>query len=163
MKISLFKIGIILSILGMIWISVEFLEGDKVSEQFLLESGESYKLSQNFEGNDIGYYKIFMPEYLGYEIFVQILDNQKNIISEQTVHTKMSVGYFKFEKSGTYIINISNVSKEQIDFQVEFGETNSQQMILPGIMVLVGAIIIIVISFLKLKNHKIEHPDENIS
>jgi len=147
----------------MIWISVEFLEGDKVSEQFLLESGESYKLSQNFEGNDIGYYKIFMPEYLRYEIFVQILDNDKNIISEQTVHTKMSVGYFKFENGGEYTIKISNISKEQIDFQVEFGETNSQQMILPGIMVLVGAIMIIVMSFLKLKNYKIEQPDENIS
>ena len=143
--------------------SIEFLEGKRISEQFVLESTESHSLNQNFEGTDIGYYKIFMPEYLRYEIFVQILDNEKNIISEQTVHTKMSVGYFKFEKSGTYIVNISNISKEQIDFHVEFGETNSQQMILPGIMVLVGAIIIIITSFLKLKNHKIEHPDENIS
>ena len=147
----------------MIWISVEFLEGERISEQFVLESAESHSLNQNFKGTDIGYYKIFMPEYLGYEVFVQILDNEKNIISEQTVHTKMSVGYFKFEKSGTYIVNISNISKEQIDFHVEFGETNSQQMILPGIMVLVGAIMIIVMSFLKLKNYKIEQPDENIS
>ena len=163
MKISLLKIGIILSILGVIWISVEFLEGERISEQFLLESSDSHSLNLNFEGEGIGYYKIFMPEYLGYEIFVQILDNDKNIISEQTVHTKMSVGYFKFENSGKYTIKISNISKEQIDFQVEFGETNSQQMILPGIMVLVGAILIIVMSFLKLKSYKIEQPDENIS
>ena len=147
----------------MIWISIEFLEGEKTLEQFTLKSTESHSLSQNFEGTDIGYYKIFMPEYYGYEIFVQVLDEDKNIISEQTVHTKMSVGYFKFEQSGNYIVNISNISKEQIEFQVEFGETNSQQMILPGISVLIGAIIIITTSFQKLKNHKIEHPDENIS
>jgi len=147
----------------MIWISVEFLEGEKNTEQFLLELSDSHSLNLNFEGEGIGYYKIFMPEYLGYEIFVQILDNDKNIISEQTVHTKMSVGYFKFENSGEHTVKISNISKEQIDFQVEFGETNSQQMILPGIMVLVGAILIIVMSFLKLKNYKIEQPDENIS
>ena len=147
----------------MIWISVEFLEGEKNTEQFLLELSDSHSLNLNFEGEGIGYYKIFMPEYLGYEIFVQILDNDKNIISEQTVHTKMSVGYFKFENSGEHTVKISNISKEQIDFQVEFGETNSQQMILPGIMVLVGAILIIVMSFLKLKSYKIEQPDENIS
>jgi len=147
----------------MIWISVEFLEGERNIEQFQLNSSDSHSLNLDFEGKGIGYYKIFMPEYLRHEIFVQILDNDENIISEQTVHTKMSVGYFKFENSEKYTIKISNISKEQIDFQVEFGETNSQQMILPGIMVLVGAILIIVISFLKLKNYKIEQPDENIS
>jgi len=147
----------------MIWISVEFLEGEKSIEQFTLEPFDSHSLNLDFKGEGIGYYKIFMPEYLGYEIFVQILDNGKNIISEQTVHTKMSVGYFEFEKSGEYSIKISNIYKEGINFQVEFGETNSQEMVLPGIMVLVGAIMIIVTSFLKLKNYKIEQPDENIS
>ena len=96
----------------MIWISIEFLEGERNTEQFLLESSDSHSMNLDFKGEGIGYYKIFMPEYLGYEIFVQILNNEKNIISEQTVHTKMSVGYFEFENSGEHSVNISNISKK---------------------------------------------------
>jgi len=163
LKISLLKIGIILSIIGIIWISLVFVEGEKITEKFLLESSNSHDVNLDFQGNGIGYYKIFMPEYLGYEIFVQVLDNNKNIISEQTVHTKMSVGYFEFERNGKYTINVSNISKEQINMQVEFGETNSENMIPSGIIILVGVLLIISMSFIKLKNYKIEHPDENIS
>jgi len=147
----------------MIWISLVFLEGEKISDEFLLESSESNSVSMNFKDSGIGFYKIFMPEYLGHEIFVQVRDMNKNIISEQNVHTKMSVGYFKFEKSGKYTINLSNVSKDQINLQVEVGETNSQNLIPSGMIILIGAIIIITTSFLKLKNYKIEQPDENIS
>jgi len=147
----------------MIWISLVFLEGEKISDEFQLESSDSHSVSLYFEGSGIGFYKIFMPEYLGHAIFVQVRDFNKNIISEQNVHTKMSVGYFKFEKSGKYTINLSNVSKDQINLQVEVGETNSQNLIPSGMIILIGAIIIITTSFLKLKNYKIEHPDENIS
>ena len=147
----------------MIWISLVFLEGEKITDEFQLESNDSHSVSMNFKDSGIGFYKIFMPEYLGHEIFVQVRDMNKNIISEQNVHTKMSVGYFKFEKSGKYTINLSNVSKDQINLQVELGETNSQNLIPSGMMILVGAIIIMITSFLKLKNYKIEHPDENIS
>ncbi len=157
------KIGIILSVAGMIWISVIFSEGNRVTEEFLLDPSKSYSIKSDFIGKDIGYYKIFMPEYSGQEIFVQVLDNNQNIISEQSVHTKMSVGYFDFEKSGKYTVNISNISKNHIDLQVEFGNTNSKNMVLSGILILVGAILIIFTSFMKLKNYKIEHPDENIS
>jgi len=147
----------------MIWISLVFVEGEKITEQFLLEPSNSHNVNLDFQGNGIGYYKIFMPEYLGYEIFVQILDNNKNIISEQTIHTKMSVGYFEFERNGKYTISVSNISKEKINMQVEFGETNSENMIPSGVMILVGVVLIIITSFMKLKNYKIEHPDENIS
>ncbi len=163
MKVSLFKIGIILSVIGMIWISVVFLERDKISEDFLLESSSSQSIKMDFVGKDIGYYKIFMPEFSGEEIFVQVLDDDKNIISEQSVHTKMSVGYFDFENSGKYLINIANISKNSINMQIEFGNTNSQNMISSGIIIVVGAVMIILASYMKLKNYRLEQPDENIS
>jgi hypothetical protein len=163
MKVSLFKIGIILSVIGMIWISVVFLERDKISEDFLLESSSSHSIKLDFVGKDIGYYKILMPEFSGEEIFIQVLDYNKNIISEQSVHTKMSVGYFDFEKSGKYLVNIANISKNSINMQIEFGNTNSQNMIPSGIMIVVGAVMIILASYMKLKNYRIEQPDENIS
>ena len=163
MKISLFKLGIVLSIAGMILISVVFLEGNRTTEEFLLEQSNSHSVKLGFDGEGIGYYKIFMPEFSGEEVFVQVLDDNKNIISEQSVHTKMSVEYFDFGKSEEYSINIANISKNPINMIVEFGNTNSHNMIPSGVMILVGAVLIIIASYIKLKNYKIEHPDENIS
>ena len=163
MKISFFKIGIILGIIGIVWISIIFLQTDKISEEFQLESLNSHRLQLDFEGEDIGYYKIFMPEFAGEEVFVQILDTKKSVISEQSVQTKMSVAYFDFYKSGDYTVNITNISKKVIILQVELGNTNAQDMIPSGIMIGISGILIMIASFIKLKNYKIEHPDENIS
>jgi len=163
LKISFFKIGIILGIIGIVWISIIFLQTDKISEEFQLESLNSHRLQLDFEGEDIGYYKIFMPEFAGEEVFVQILDTKKSVISEQSVQTKMSVAYFDFYKSGNYTVNITNISKKVIILQVELGNTNAQDMIPSGIMIGISGILIMIASFIKLKNYKIEHPDENIS
>ena len=152
-----------LSVIGMIWISLVFLQGERISEEIALNPSSSYDLKLDFDGSDIGYYKVTMPEFSGQQIFVQILDKNNNVISEENVHTKMSLGYFHFENSGTFTAKITNPSENQINLQVELGETNSKNMILPGIMILVGSIMIIVSSYMKLKNYRIAHPDENIS
>lgn len=152
-----------LSIVGISWISMVFLQGDRISEEFLLESSNSHKIDMSFAGEDIGYYKVFMPNFSGDEVFVQVLDTVGNVISEQSVHTKMSVAYFDYEKTGKYSVKIVNVSKNPINIQVEFGDTNSKEMIPAGIIILVGSIMIILASYMKLKNYKIAQPDENIS
>ncbi len=54
MKVSLFKIGIILSVIGMIWISVVFLERDKISEDFLLESSSSHSIKLDLWEKTLG-------------------------------------------------------------------------------------------------------------
>ena len=148
--------------IGIIWTSIIFVDGDKISEEFILESQHSHKIQLDFEESGIGYYKIFMPEFLKYKVFVQVLNNSENIISEKNVDTKMSVSYFDFKQGGKYTVNVVNISKNSINLQVEFGNTNSQNMILSGIMVVVGALMIMLASYLKLKNYKIEHPAENI-
>ena len=163
MKLSLFKTGIIISIIGIVWISVVFLEGDKITEEFQLRPSNSHNMSMWFVGEDIGYYKVFMPEFGGEEIFVQILDKNKNIISEQSIQTKMSIGYFDFNENGQYSIKISNISDNVVGLSMEFGNTNSQSMVAPGVMVLAGAVMIILASYIRLKNYRIAQPDENIS
>ena len=149
--------------IGMIWISFVFLQGDKISEEIVLKSSNSHDLELNFDGKGIGYYKVFMPEFVRNQVFVQILDENQNVISEESVQTKMSVGYFDFEKSGIYSMKITNPSDNQINLQVELGDTSSETMIPPGVMILVGAVMIIISSYMKLKNYRIEQPDENIS
>ena len=163
MKISLFKIGLVLSIIGIIWISFVFLQGGRIYEEVVLKSTNSHDMELNFNGKGIGYYKVFMPEFAGDQVFVQILDRNQNIISEEIIQTKMSVGYFDFEKSGIHTIKITNPSENQINLQIELGDANSEDMIFPGVIILVGAVMIIVSSYMKLKNYNIEQPDENIS
>jgi hypothetical protein len=151
----------VLSVIGMIWISLVFLQGDRIAEEIVLKSSNSHDIELNFNGKGVGYYKVFMPEFARDKVFVQILDKNQNIISEENVHTKMAVSYFDF-KSGTYTAKITNPTENQINLQVEFGDANSENMIPPGVMILVGAVMIITSSYMKLKNYSIEHPDENI-
>lgn len=150
-------------IVGIIWISFIFVETEKNYDEILLKQSNSFELELEFIGADIGFYKVYMPNFTGEEVFVQILDTQDNIIQEERIQTKMSVGYFDFNDNGTYTVKVTNISKNSIDMQVEFGNTNSQEMIPGGVLILVGAVAIIVMSYLKLKNYKMAQPDENIS
>lgn len=148
--------------IGMIWISFVFLQGAKISEEIVLKSSNSQNMELNLIGKGVGYYKVFMPEFARDTVFVQILDKNQNVIAEESVHTKMSVGYFDFEKSETYTMRITNPAEKQINLQIEFGDAVSDGMIPPGLVILVGSLMIIVLSFIKLKNYSIEQPDKNI-
>ena len=163
MKISVFKIGLMLVIIGMIWVSVIFNETEKNHDAMLLKESNSIESKLEFSGSGIGYYKIYMPEFNNENVFVQILDKNFNVIQEQKVNTKFSVAYFDFDKNGVYTIKVLNISENSIDLQIEFGDTHSQKMIIPGIMILIGSLIMMLISYLKIKNYNIEQPDENIS
>jgi len=163
MKISPFKVSLVLIIVCMIWISLIFNETEKVYDSILLKQSNSIEVKSEFSGKDIGYYKLYMPEFSGEEVFVQILDISDNVIEEQKVQTKMSVGYFDFSENGIYTVKITNISENPIDLQIEFGNTNSQKMMPSGIMILAGALGMMIVSFMKIKNYSIEQPEENIS
>ena len=163
MRPSLFKLGIGFLIIGIFWLSAIFFDGDRITDEFLLKPTESVEMSMNFHGKDVGYYKIFMPEFDGTGVFIQILDQSNNVITDGVVETKMSVGYFDYEKDGKYFIKITNLSEEEMILKVEFGETNSRQMVIPGIITLVGGITLVIATFVKLRNYRIAQPDENIS
>lgn len=150
-------------IIGIIWISFVFVETEKAYDEILLKQSSSLELELEFTGVDIGFYKVYMPEFAGEDmVFVQILDPKDNVIQEQKIQTKLSVGYFDFDGDGTYAIKIANISGDQINLQVEFGNTNSREMIPAGILIVVGAVTIIGMTYLKIKNYNIAQPDENI-
>ncbi len=163
MKISLLKLGLGLTIIGIIWISFIFVETEKIHDTILLKQSNSFELKLQFTGADIGFYRVYMPEFSGEEVFLQILDTKDNVIQEQNIHTKMSVGYFDFNENGTHTVKVTNISKNQINLQIEFGNTNSLQMIPAGVLILVGSLTMIIMGYLKITNYKIEQPDENIS
>ena len=156
MKISAFKIGLVLVVIGMIWVSVIFNETGKNHDSTLLKESNSIESKLEFSGIGIGYYKIYMPEFNNENVFVQILDKNLNVIQEQKVNTKFSVAYFDFDKDGVYTIKVSNISENTIDLQIEFGDTHSQKMVTPGIMILLGSLIMMLLSFLS-KNKKLQY------
>ena len=163
MKISALKIGLAVVVIGMIWVSVVFNETEKNHESIVLEKSNSIESKLEFGENGIGYYKIYMPEFTEEKVFVQFLDMNLNIIEEQKIKTKFSVSYFDFNENGIYTIKVSNISENQVNVQIEFGDTNSDKMIVPGFMILLGSLLIMLMSYLKIKNYNIEQPDENIT
>ena len=163
MKVSLFKIGIALVIVGAFWISIIFANAEKVNDTFFLKQSSSLESKIMLEKLDIGFYKIYIPDFNGEQIFVQVLDIEDNVIKEQIIQTKMSVGYFDFDEKGIYTLKIANISKNPISLEIEFGNTDSQEMIPGGVLLFLGAMTVIVMSYLKIKNYNIAQPDENIS
>ena len=163
MRPSLFKIGLGLMMVGIFWLSVIFFDGDRVSDEFLLKYADSAQIEMIFQGKDIGYYKIFLPEFEGTGVFVQILDQNYNIITDGTIETKMSVGYFDYENEGKYFLKITNLSNQPMNSELEFGETNSKQMFVPGLITLIGGLSLVFATYIKLRNYRIAQPDENIS
>jgi len=47
--------------------------------------------------------------------------------------------------------------------QIELGNSKVREMIYSGIMTFAGGIMIVILSFVKLRNYRIEHPEENIT
>jgi len=163
LRISLFKLGIGLVVLGIIFLSLIYYDGDRVRENFSLKTSDSAEMMMDFDGKDIGYYKIYIPEFSGDVVFVQIKDQNHNIISDGIVATKMSVDYFNFENSGVYSMKVTNLSDEQMNIELEFGDTNGREMIIPGIITLAGGLMVVIALYIKLRDYRIEQPDEKIS
>lgn len=162
-KISLFKIGLILTVIGIVWIGVVFLQAEKNFEIFRLKDSQSLVSNMDLVGAGIGFYKTMMPDFAGESIFLQILDPNGNVIADKQIETKMAVNYFDFLNSGTYTLKATNLSDHEIIIEIEFGNTNSSEIRYPGIILFIGIILIIISAFMKLKNYKIAQPDENIS
>ncbi len=162
MRTSFFKIGLILTILGVIWSAYTFSENQKIVESFSLESTETKTLEINLIGKDIGFYKVSLPE-LGDAVFVQIQNSKGSVIADKNLETKSAVNYFEFSDSDIYMMKITNLSDYTLDVDVEFGQTNVSEMRYSGIIVLVGVILMIFGSYNYLKNYKIAQPEEKIS
>ena len=155
--------GLILVVSGSIWIAIIFENNERVQDEVVLKQSTSFEIKSSFSGSDIGFYKVFMPEFDGEAIFIQMLDPNDSILEEKKIQTKLSVGYFDYDANGIHTVKITNISKNSIYIQVELGDTNSKEMIPAGILILVGSITLIIMSYFKIKNYNMAQPDENIS
>ncbi len=163
MKLTFFKVGLILAVIGVIWLGYVFSEAEKISKSFNLNEEQTATLDILLLNSGIGFYKITIPEFERDSLFIQVLEPNENIIDDKKIETKMSVNFFEFKNDGNYLLKITNISNKPIKLQVEFGDSNSSQMRIPGIVLFIGVILMIIVSYQKLRNYNMAQPDEKIS
>lgn len=162
MKISLFKIGLILGIAGVVLSGYLFYQGEKSTQSFVLDLEQTKSFDLRLGESGVGFYKVSVPE-LGDSVFVQITDSHDNVLADKKIETKMAVNYFDYTNSDIYTIRITNLSDHSILVDAEFGDTNVAEVRYAGMVVLLGTVMMVISGYRRLKNYKIAQPDENIS
>jgi hypothetical protein len=162
MKLTLFKISILLIIIGASGTGIIFSEAERTFQSMLLKQNESDEISQYFEAGDVGYHKISIPEFEGQGVFYRIVDEDQNTISKGISETKMSIRYFDVKESGMHTMIVTNLSQESMKYEIEIGSTDANKIIIPAGIMFVGGLLLLFTSFMKLKNYRTEQPDENI-
>ena len=162
MRLSLFKISILLIIIGASGTGIIFSESDKIQQVMTLNQTEFNEVSLFFEAEDIAYYKITIPEFEGQGVFYRIVDEDQNTISKGISETKMSIRYFDVKESGMHTMIVTNLSQESMKYEIEIGSTDANKIIIPAGIMFVGGLLLLFTSFMKLKNYRTEQPDENI-
>jgi len=158
----MFKISILLIVIGASGTGIIFSEADKSSQIMSLKQTESDEISMFFEENDIGYFRITIIEFQGQGVFFRIVDENYDTVSKGIAETKMSIRYFDVRESGVYTMVLTNLAQEKMNYEVEIGSTNAVMISIPAGVMFVGGLLLLFTSYLKLKNYRIAQPDENI-
>ena len=80
-KYLLFKIGLVLVVVGSIWIWITFSSSEKISYTTRLDPKEITTRSLDLAKKGYGYYAILMPDYSSQIVSVQIFNPHGDIIS----------------------------------------------------------------------------------
>jgi len=162
-KLSLFRVGLVLATIGIVAIVIIFDSNQKVISDIVLEKEETANVNLNLRDGGTGYYKITIPNFDKQTIFVQIEDGIGNVISDKKIQTKMSVNYFDFQSGGKYMLKVTNISERPTNLQVEFGNTDVSALRIPAIILGIGVMLILFSIYKRLRNYSTAQPEENIS
>ena len=162
-KLTPFRIGLSLMIIGSIWVAFAFSTAEKISQVLEINPKENASIDLDLKNNGLGYYKITIPNYSKETILVKVLDPQGSTMDLKRIETKMSVNYFEYSYTGKYTLEITNISENSIKIMVEFGNTKSVEFTIPSTMALIGACLIAWSGYKRLQNYSTAHPEENKS
>ncbi|HWY34442.1 MAG TPA: hypothetical protein VNX68_07330 [Nitrosopumilaceae archaeon] len=162
-KLTPFRIGLPLIIIGSIWVALAFSTAEKTSQDMNLGTKESASIDLDLKNAGLGFYKITIPNYSKEAILVKVLDPQGNMMDLKRIGTKMSVNYFEFSYTGKYTLEITNLSENPIQIEAEFGNTKSTDFTFPSSIALIGACLIVWSGYKRLRNYSTAHPEENKS
>jgi hypothetical protein len=162
-KITPFRIGLSLMVIGSIWVALAFSATEKISQDLKLGTKESTNLNLDLKGKGLGFYKITIPNYSKEAVLVKVLDPQGVVIDLKRIETKMSVNYFEFSFAGKYTLEMTNLYENPIQIKAEFGNTKAGEFTFPSFITLIGTCIIAWSGYKRLKNYSTAHPEENKS
>ena len=162
MRLSIFKISILLIAIGASGTGIIFSEAERSLQIMSLKQTESDQISMYFEVDDIGYHRITISAFQGQGVFFRIVDQNYDTISKGIAETKMSIRYFDVKESGVYTLVLTNLAQEKMNYEVEIGSTNALIISIPAGVMFVGVLLLLFSSYMKLKNYRIAQPDENI-
>lgn len=131
----------------------------KKSEPTFVNSGSMSQFELFLKGKGIGFYQISIQNYQYPNIVhVWILDPLGKTISLNEIRVKTEVNYFEFERDGNYLIQVRNPSNKTVEFVMEYGDTHSSQLLIPGIVTGMGAIFLIYAAFRKMTSYWMIQP-----
>ncbi|HXX05543.1 MAG TPA: hypothetical protein VEJ68_01855, partial [Candidatus Bathyarchaeia archaeon] len=105
--LSVFRMGIVLVLIGSVWTGIVFSSTIKESKSIILDRLDSARISIDLNGNGLGFYIISANGYDNI-LLAKILDSQGNYIDMKRITNKLTVNYFQFEKTGEYTLEITN-------------------------------------------------------
>lgn len=157
-----FKNGIIITFIGVVWIWLIFSNGINESEIISINPQNSKTFDLTLTGEGIAFYEIHIRNYQQNPLFVQILDPKENIVADQKVHTILSENFFDYT-NGKYVIRVSNLSEENIEFSIRYGDTKLNELLIPELVTFVGSSILTYAIFLRMIHYSIAQPKDNTS
>ena len=137
-RITAFRTGLALAAAGSVALAVMFAGAAKSGAAGELGPSGSAEAAVWLGGPSLGYYTVHMPGFAGGTAFVQVYDPRGNVVREEAVRTRLAVGYFDFEESGTYALRVTNVSDGPAAVEAEIGGANSRELVPAGAVLIAG-------------------------
>ncbi|MBI3622792.1 hypothetical protein HY212_01765 [Candidatus Pacearchaeota archaeon] len=162
-KLTPFRIGLSLMVIGSVWVALAFSFAEKTSQELTVGTKESTSIDLDLKNKGLGFYKITIPNYSKETVLVKVLDPQGNVVDLKRIGTKMSVNYFEFSYTGKYTLEMTNLSENPIQIKAEFGNTKSVEFTFPSFIALIGACLIVWSGYKRLRNYSTAQPEENKS
>ena len=159
--LSVFRIGVILVLIGAVWTGIVFSGTIKESKNIILDRLDSTRISADLSGNGLGYYIISSNTYDNV-LLAKILDSQGNYIEMKRITNKLTVNYFQFDRTGEFTLEITNFGDKPVELTTEIGNTGFQNFVIPAGIVFVGTVFLVIVGYKKLHCYITAQPDENI-
>lgn len=147
-----FKLGIVLLVIGSIWIGIAYSESNKEVGNFSLESSDSGKLPIKVDKSGIGFYLISSNNYEN-KILAKVVDSHGNFLDIRKITNKVTVNYFRFEHTNEATLEVTNLSDEPVKLSITIGDTKFQELSVPALMIFFGSSLLVFAGYRRLRLH----------
>ena len=161
LPLSIFRIGIILVLIGAVWTGIIFSGTIKESKNVILDRLDSARISADLSGSGLGFYIVSSNTYDNV-LLAKILDSQGDYIDMKRITNKVTVNYFQFDRTGEFTLEVTNFSDKPVEITTEIGNTGFQNFVIPASIVFVGTVFLVIAGYRKLQHYITAQPDENI-